>query len=279
MKTGTTISPIPQETLDYLRQKGYKLGWDYHQVWREQHVHSFTCAKVLTMDILVTLRQGIDEALEKGLSFSDYQEQMLALLSAEISQNPLQATALKRLLVPHRLRLIYDTNVRTARSVGQWQRIERSKKSLPYLRYELGPSREHRDAHVAWNGITLPVDDPFWQTHMPPNGWGCKCRVRQLTKTQVDKLNGVSKRPDTKKMLWQHPQTGKIYHVPKGIDPGWDFNPGQHYLQHLGKVVQDKKMLYKGLHDTMLKRLLMKQVTVLVELLAQENPESDRING
>ena len=266
---GKTVSTVPQDALDYLRKKGYKLSWDHQAVWREQHVHSFTCAKVLAMDVLVTLRQGLDEALEQGLPFADYKQQITELLAAEIAHRPLIATSLKRLLVPQRLQLIYDTSVRVSRSVGQWQRIQRSKKLLPYLMYELGPSKEHRDDHVAWNGVILPVDDPFWKTHMPPNGWGCKCRVRQLTQRQVDKLGGVSTRPEMTTMLWQHPQTGKVYHAPKGIDPGWDYNPGQHYLQHLSKIMKDKKMIYKRLHDKILKRVLMKQAAVLIELLAQ----------
>ena len=123
-------STAPQDVLDYLRQKGYKLSWDYHDVWREQHVHSFTCAKLLAMDILVRLRQGLDEALEQGLAFADYKQQMSELLAAEIAQRPLIATSLKRLLVSQRLQLIYDTNVRVSRSVGQWQRIQRSKKNV-----------------------------------------------------------------------------------------------------------------------------------------------------
>ena len=270
-----TASTTPKDALEYLRKKGYKLSWDHQEVWREQHVHSFTCAKVLAMDVLVTLRQGIDEALEQGLPFANYKQQMTELLAAEISNKPRMATSLKRLLVPQRLQLIYGTNVRVARSVGQWQRIERSKESLPYLLYELGPSREHRNDHVVWDGTILPVDDPFWQTHMPPNGWGCKCRVRQLTQAQVNKRGGLSSRPKVSKTLWQHPQTGKKVQVPQGLDPGWDYNPGQHYLQHLGEVVKDKKMIYKHLHDKMLRRALMKQATILVELLAKsQQPES-----
>lgn len=37
---------------------------------------------------------------------------------------------------------------------------------------------EHpRLQHKAWDGLTLPADHPFWQTHYPPNGWRCRCRA------------------------------------------------------------------------------------------------------
>ena len=51
---------------------------------------------------------------------------------------------------PRRLKTIYSTNMRTARAAGQWERIQRTKATHPYLLYELGPSGEHRPEHVAW---------------------------------------------------------------------------------------------------------------------------------
>jgi hypothetical protein len=62
--------------------------------------------------------------------------------------------------------------MRVSRSAGQWQRIDRTKKTLPYLVYYLGPSANHRDEHVGWAGTILPVDHPWWDTHFVPNGWG-----------------------------------------------------------------------------------------------------------
>ena len=95
---------------------------------------------------------------------------------------------------PHRLKVIDDTNLRTARAAGQWQRIEETKEVSPYLLYETVPSLKHREQHLAWAGLVLPVDDPLWHTHMPPNGWGCKCRVRPITQSQT-KRRGVSHTP------------------------------------------------------------------------------------
>jgi hypothetical protein len=36
-----------------------------------------------------------------------------------------------------------------------------------------------RDTHRQLDRIIRPVDDPFWDTHYPPNGWRCRCDVRQ----------------------------------------------------------------------------------------------------
>ena len=76
-------------------------------------------------------------------------------------------------------------NRRTAYAAGQWARILRTAKALPYLLYSLGPNRDH---HVAIAGTILPFDTPFWHTHFPPNGWGCKCRVRQISSRERERL-------------------------------------------------------------------------------------------
>ncbi len=116
---------------------------------------------------------------------------------------------------------------RAAYAAGQWERIERNQATHPYLRYELGSSKEHRLQHARWSGLILPADDGWWNAHMPPNGWGCKCRVRALSKAEAGRLGGASKPPPAKTRPWLNKRTGQTSQVPVGIDPGWDTNPGK----------------------------------------------------
>ena len=73
---------------------------------------------------------------------------------------------------PRRLKTIFRANMRSARAAGQWQRIQRTKRSHPFLLYRPSSSREPREGHVQWYGTLLPADDPWWRDHFPPNGWG-----------------------------------------------------------------------------------------------------------
>ncbi|MBN1104747.1 MAG: hypothetical protein JXL84_15115 [Deltaproteobacteria bacterium] len=71
---------------------------------------------------------------------------------------------------------IFNTNLSTTYASGHWKRMTDRDviKSRPFLRYVASSSRNPRSEHMQWYNLVLPADDPFWQTHTPPNGWGCK---------------------------------------------------------------------------------------------------------
>ncbi len=71
------------------------------------------------------------------------------------------------------LRTEFDTAVGQAQSAQQWQQIQANKDVLPLLQYQTALDSLVRPEHAAWEGIVRPVDDPFWDDHMPPNGWNC----------------------------------------------------------------------------------------------------------
>ena len=78
----------------------------------------------------------------------------------------------------------------------------------------------------------LAADDPFWQTHYPPNGWGCKCFVEALSERQIQALGktGPDRAPAMETYQWTDRQSGAVHTIPTGIDPGWDYNVGEQWL-------------------------------------------------
>ena len=175
----TGPGPVPRDALDYFRNKGWKIGFDYRDVWREEHAYAFTVAKATQVEVLESIRDAIDKAIAAGMTKRQFEKELTPVLQrlgwwgTKDTIDPLTGEPVRaKLGSPRRLNTIYETNLRTARAAGQWKRAERTKKALPYLRYELGPSEHHRAWHVAWEGTTLSVDDDWWNAHMPPNGWG-----------------------------------------------------------------------------------------------------------
>ena len=105
--------------------------------------------------------------------------------------------------------------------------------------YQLGPSERHRPHHEAKEGLVLPVDDPFWATWYPPNGWGCKCHVRQITKREAEE-RGISQRPEVPMREVLNPRTGEVKKIPSGIDLGWERNPGMYRRKQMERFLTEK---------------------------------------
>lgn len=215
--------PVPKEAIDFFKAKGIKPGFSYLDVWREEHDTAFTVAKIMEKDILIDVQDSLARALEEGAPY----QQWVKGTRETFDRSGWTAYGAGRDR-PRRLNVIYDTNQRSARAVGQWGRVERTKRTRPFLRYALGPSERHRPHHAAWDGTTLPVDDPWWGDHMPQNGYLCKCHVIQESRAVVERRGGPSeKAPPSPKVAWKNPKTGKIEYTPQGIDPGFAHNPGQ----------------------------------------------------
>lgn len=224
----------PKQALAYFQKKQLRPSFDYRAVWREEQAFAFTIAKSTAADILKDVYEGLQDALKDGKTFHQFQKELTPLLvkkgwwGKQTVVDPKTGEAIEAQLgSPRRLKIIYDTNLRTARAAGQWQRLEQTKHALPYLLYELGPSRKHRQEHLAFAGTILAVDDPFWKTHTPPNGWGCKCRIRALTRSEAKRRGGASESPTVETIAWHNKRTGFTETVPQGIDPGFDTNPGK----------------------------------------------------
>ena len=77
------------------------------------------------------------------------------------------------------LRTEYDTAVIRAHNAADWREFERNKDILPNLRWmpttSPSPEGSHRNYWMA--KLTLPIDDPFWNTHHPGDRWNGKCSL------------------------------------------------------------------------------------------------------
>ena len=184
--------------------------------------------------ILGDINKSLESAIREGKTFKTFRDELEPLLRNKgwwgkkrlidpETKEPVKA----QLGSPRRLKVIYEANIRTARAAGQWERAQRTKAVMPFFEYRLGPSERHRPHHVAIEDTILPVDDEFWHNHFPPNGWGCKCWLKQLTRSGADKKGGISQRPEIEAYDYYNKRTGKTEKIPVGIDPGWQTNPGR----------------------------------------------------
>lgn len=214
------VNVPPKEALRFFAAKGLKPGFSYLDVWRDAHKKAFTVAKVMELDLLADVKASIEGALRDGTPFEAWAKDIRPTLDQSgWSAYGTEETA------PRRLKTIYQTNMRMARAVGQQERIQRTKATLPFLKYELGPSEKHREEHVAWAEAPtiLPADDPWWEDHTPPLGYGCRCWVRQISTREALELGGQTEAPDDEAVDWTNPKTGQTEEIPAGVDPGFDY--------------------------------------------------------
>ena len=118
-----------------------------------------------------------------------------------------------------------------------------------------------RPSHAAFDGQCFRADDPIWDTHYPPNGFNCRCRVRALTARQVE-ARGIEVR-DSRDGLRQVMQeagvdkrSGEIVRRPGteyswsdsagshalAPDPGWSYNPGQGAALYDAKIGRGNRL-------------------------------------
>lgn len=126
--------------------------------------------------------------------------------------------------------LIFRRLTMEAYAAGRWEQIQRLKTRRPYLRYVTAGDKRVRPAHAAWHDTILPVDDPWWLTHFPPNGWNCRCHVQSLSDRDLVRYGlTVSAEAPIIELVTRRVRTPSGYvlvEVPAGIDPGFGVNVG-----------------------------------------------------
>lgn len=238
----------PQEALDFMLAKGLDPSFDYRDLIGAEHARAFTVAKMLDTDLLADVKASLDEALAKGTPFKEWAAGITPLLQAkgwwgtQQVTDPLTGETVKAALgSPARLQTIYRTNMQASYAAGAWDSIQAQKDLAPYLLYDAVDDYRTRPEHHAWDGTVLEVGDDWWATHYPPNGWNCRCSVVQLSAADLVDLGLAPKAPPTEGTVpWTNPRTGKTRQVPKGIDPGWDYNVGAERTKALAKAMADK---------------------------------------
>lgn len=178
-------------------------------VWKSAHDTGFMVAGAAKADLLADLAASVDQAISQGTGIDVFRKQF-----AEIVEKHGWSY---RGEFNWRTRTIYRTNMTTSYAAGRLVQLKEG--GFPFWMYRHSDSvARPRPLHVSWDKLTLPADDPWWQTHYPPNGWGCQCYVVGVSRKTAERLGGKITDP---------PDDGTSPDgTPNGIDKGWDYQPG-----------------------------------------------------
>jgi SPP1 gp7 family putative phage head morphogenesis protein len=184
------------------------------------HDRAGMVAGAVKADLITDLLAAVEAAKVNGTGFTAFQSDFRAIVEKHgwhgwTGEGTAKGEA-------WRMKVIYRTNVSTAYAAGRWAQLKA--RGFKLLVYRHSGSEHPRLQHLAWNGLVVPIDHPFWVAHYPPNGWGCRCKVRgAMSPSGARDLGG-----DPSKDLpadWDKidPRTG----APPGIGKGWDHAPGR----------------------------------------------------
>ncbi|MGL5628056.1 MAG: phage minor head protein [Plesiomonas shigelloides] len=251
---GYAIGLPPAEAIRYFESKGYVIGFNWHDVEARTHATAFTVAGVLKQDILHDIRLGLESSLKQGGTLRDFEQQLLPLLQQKgwlgkglvaDSDGVLEG----KQLLPRRLKTIFETNMQSAYSAGRYDTQRANAEMRPYWTRVAIMDTRTRPRHAALNGFTARYDDPVWQFMYPPDGFGCRCRVRARSDADISRENipvqSSEGRLKTVQQAWGPNDTREVqalringeWYTP---DAGFGHNPGQGALSALGQRLLDK---------------------------------------
>ncbi len=219
--TSVRYGSLPFEAqIAFFRKKMAIPSRTWTDLWQNEHDHAFVVAGAMRMALVEDLQKSVQKAIEQGSTLAEFRKDF------------------DRIVAEHgwsyrgsrgwRTRVIYETNLRTSYQAGRYAQLQR----FDYWQYHHSPASEDpRPEHLGWDGLVLAKDDPFWQTHYPPNGWGCKCTVTGISKKRLrSKGLKVSESPKLrmrKVIAGRFGPSPRTVYVPQGIDPGWAYAPGR----------------------------------------------------
>jgi hypothetical protein len=209
--------PRPVEAIRFLEKKINVPAERWDDLKWGEHAHAFTVAHSVEADILDDIHGLLNKAMASGESYTAWREGMLEAMDKKGWYGGGGHTKDDTKYINWRLRVIYDTNMRTAYAAAQYRGQLRDAEGRPIWVYKskvFGNNR--RPEHLALHNKAFRYDDPFWNTYYPPNGWGCQCYVTTKSESGAAR-DGIK-------------AGGSATETLPEIDETWMYNPGREAL-------------------------------------------------
>lgn len=280
---GYAFNLPPEKAVAYFRSKGRRVSFDWHSMWKEAHATAFTVANCAKLDVLRDLQLGIRKALKEGKGEKWFVQTLEPVLRSKGWWGPrdeVNPSTGKIIRVQQgsrwRLALIARQNVQNAVNAGRWQEQVENRDNQPYLRYVAMQDMRTRPDHGMLHDMVFPVDDAFWMTHYPPNGWGCRCHVEGVSEARLKRRGWQVENSEgkivTREISIRDRRSGEVtrrtvtgYKVSDRqtiwTDAGFDYNSGQVAMADniLRDHIEKLSTPARREHDRLVKQALYEQ--------------------
>lgn len=252
---GFAFTLPPERAVRYFETLGYTVPADWPRRAQEAAAKAQTVAGIYRQDLVGELHQAMADAARKGMPFAAWREDVAARFGGKglawDKAGDLVDTATGELagkgLTRARLETVYRTNMQSAYMAGRWQELQDNKAQMPYLQYTAVMDNRTRPRHRMLHGLIYHIDDAFWDSFYPPNGFNCRCTVtaysaRDLARRGLAVNDSSGRLEDTHIILNKRGDTApaKALRLPDGsrftADKGFDGNVGKRHLAQLGQL-------------------------------------------
>lgn len=217
------------EQIEFFRRKLNIPTESWTDIYNAEHDWAFMVAGANRDALLADFRSAVDKVIAEGATLADFRrdfDNIVATHGWDFNGGR-----------DWRSRTIYETNLFSSYNAGRFEQLQAARATLPYWQYHHSGSENPRPEHLAWDGLVLAADDPFWEAHFPPNGWGCQCSASGMDGDDLADMGKTGPDPSPEieletRVIGQRSAGGpRQVRVPKGIDPGFEHTPGRSRLE------------------------------------------------
>jgi len=197
-----------------------------------EHSHAFTVAHSIDANILDDFHGLLNKAMANGESFGAFKKGALEAMAKEGWYGGAGHSKDEKAYINWRLRVIYDTNMKTAFEAGRYRQQKEHADMRPiwvYISKLVGKYR--REDHIALHGKAFLHDDPFWNEFYPKNGWNCECTVvtKSVSGAERDGIE-ILKSDSEGNPPAMVDRNGNAVDWNKFAPEEWKYNPGREAL-------------------------------------------------
>lgn len=212
--------------------------WD--DMMRAAHDRAFMVAGAMKADLLNDLAGAVTRSIENGGTIESFRRDFDDI----IERTGWNYKGEKN----WRTRTIYTTNMKSTYHAGRLAQLNDPEllSVAPFRMYRHGGSAEPRPEHLKWDKIVRRADDPWWNTHYTPNGWGCSCYVIAVSEATAKRMGGIFEAPAPDEL--------------GDIDDGWDYAPGASVDDEIRDIASKKAIALNDVLAAAFKAALVREL-------------------
>jgi SPP1 gp7 family putative phage head morphogenesis protein len=177
-----------KEAVAWFRSRVPMTDAEYKALTKAAQLRAFTVAGVAQLDLVSDVWEALEKAVSAGTTLQDFKKTVGERLATAWGGKD-----------PHRLEIIFRTNVQSAYSAGRYEQMTHPDVLTDRPVWMFDAVFDSRTSPICkeCDNVRLPAGHPWWKTHIPPLHFGCRSAVTTMSAEEADESGGLSQPPNT----------------------------------------------------------------------------------